>query len=153
MLEGCVMWKCGMAFFMGDFYLVYRYMKTIILFWSKSCGACTNFKPTWDKIKEKLANTDIEVKEYELGTGKKDNDSAQAEKKYDVQYIPTIIIETDGNGTQYKGPRTQNAIIAAVGGPVQCGGAQLKEEEELYYKMKYLKYKAKYLELSDNLKN
>jgi hypothetical protein len=84
-------------------------------------------------------------------------------KEAGVNGFPTIRLTVDGKTSDYNGERTVDSIIGAVSGQSggyyqydqsgqyggQRGGKVIldDDEDDEYYKMKYLKYKAKYLKL------
>lgn len=121
--------------------------KTVVqLFYADWCGHCQNFKPEWQKFKELANKNNIKVEEYEA-----DKDKQKVEEA-DVNGFPTIRI----NKEDYNGQRTAEAILAYIKGDKmdggeykQCGGKRQKKSlnphHEDYYKIKYYKYKAKYL--------
>ena len=125
----------------------------VTLYYAEWCGHCQRFKPEWEKLKTMLKAKNIPVAEYEA-----DNKGGKNPGKIpqDIRGDPTIVV----NGEVYNGERTAQAIMRKVignnqvsnsGGYQQCGGGKKKkfmsyEEEEEYYKLKYYKYKAKYIE-------
>ena len=65
------------------------------LFYSSSCGHCTQFKPEWNKIK----NTNYCIfKEYNCQNG---------ECSSDIKFVPTLKI----NNNQYHGDMNYNSIM------------------------------------------
>lgn len=135
-------------------------MKKIILFHAPEwCGHCKTFLPIWESIKEELDPTNKDEDETKYWTVYDDNNKTsqfnEAMEKYEVAGFPTIIIEDTETGEWYKyekKPRTKVAILKELKGDLnlgQSGGG--KNDNDLYFKMKYLKYKAKYLELVDKL--
>jgi len=130
---------------------------TVKLFYADWCGHCHSFKPEWNKLK-KMAGK-IKTEEYEAGN----NEIMEANN---INGYPTIKIFKRGNSEEYRGERTADAILSYInsqrgGGDGngscndpdanQCGGGKYKKtprmSENEYYKMKYLKYKAKYMHL------
>jgi len=117
------------------------------------CHYCQEFSPQWEKFKN-MINNKIEAMEYEAS---KDADKVDENK---ITGFPTIMVTKDGNTMQYNGPRNADALYnfvvnGTVGGNAdekykQCGGG-LIYQDEIYYKKKYCKYKAKYMKLKDEL--
>lgn len=120
---------------------------TITLYSAEWCSACKAFKEEWEKLeglakKHNIKTVDIEsevlqklVKEYA--------DKGKTYDDYDlITGFPTIIIKVGNDKTKYEGDRTADAIIKAAKGNIQSGGSI-----NTNYKLKYLKYKAKYMEL------
>lgn len=134
----------------------------VILYSAPWCGHCISFKPEWEKLTEKLKNESISFQHYEEG---KDNAEIEQAK---VKGYPTIMIDDK----EYNGLRTVDAIMAFVKGDnkgsdkmggkyKQCGGAKQgfslraqgggRAKNDEYYKIKYLKYKAKYMKVRSEL--
>lgn len=136
-------------------------MSKISLYYANWCGHCTQFKPEWQKVVDKANQMGIETAAYEHGA------DAKEVKASGVQSFPTIRITVNGKTSDYNGERTVDKIIGAASGKSgqsggysvsqsvgQRGGGQKggkpifgDDEDDEYYKMKYLKYKAKYLRL------
>jgi thiol-disulfide isomerase/thioredoxin len=142
------------------------------LYYANWCGHCKTFKPIWfNEIKPIFAQRNIKCYEYN------DELNADKIEAAGIDGFPTIILTRNGIRTQYNGPRTSNAIISFFGqSPTQplvemnggylnlnldddvdmVGGGghfdddkdDVNEADEEYYKMKYYKYKAKYLKLA-----
>jgi len=114
------------------------------------CGHCVQFQPEWEKLKKQLDN--------KYGGGCWREFEASADKKIiqqaGVHGFPTIRINVGSKEEDYNGNRTASAIMNYIEDTrsgknrssdtkfKQCGGGSNN-----YYKMKYLKYKAKYMEL------
>ena len=134
------------------------------LFYADWCGHCQRFKPEWAKLKKMLEDNGMKWAEYE---SEKDGNKMEEEN---IRGYPTIKITINSNKQEYDGMRNALAILDAIKQPNkmatqnagnsgkfhQCGGARqgftprvknnknaTKNEE--YYKIKYFKYKAKYL--------
>jgi len=118
-------------------------IKVIELYYSDTCGACKVLKrDTWiDDFKNKLKAKGIEIKEFQDGEF----------TNVDITALPTFIFkDINGNMKKVEGAISQEQILKELGGkgdtiknnviPKQCGGGL-----DDYYKMKYLKYKAKYM--------
>lgn len=111
-----------------------------------------------EKLKSKLAETgEYKSKEYES--------EADEVSQAHITSFPTIILFINGKKMEYQGPRTAEDILQALknpnfsGGEVdqliknrykQCGGSK-KDKEVEFFRMKYLKYKAKYMKLKGHL--
>ena len=131
----------------------------VILYHLHGCPPCKRFRganeePSGEWLKlQTLAGGTIEFKEYESSTPEA--------KAAGVKGYPTIVIIKNEEKHEYKGARTAEAILehlhelmgnGKVGGnenkyskiPSQCGGKRDYKNED-YYKIKYLKYKAKYM--------
>ena len=118
-------------------------MSQITLYYANWCGHCQQFKPEWSKVVQKARKNGIKTAEYEHG---KNPDKI---KEADIRGFPTIRIAKGGSSFDYDGERIADKIIeVALSG--QTGGAShvmYGGKSDDYYKMKYLKYKAKYLKL------
>jgi hypothetical protein len=123
----------------------------LILYHTSNCGHCKAFEESgvWEELKNKFK--DIEF------IALKDKDVPE-----DITGVPTIKIFKVSEEKEYSGARTKEAISKWISdfkeGKVkdsknkqdsesesleeQCGGGSNKEE---FYKMKYYKYKAKYI--------
>jgi len=127
---------------------------TVKLYYADWCGHCIKFKPEWEKFKGIADKNGVKTEEYEA-----DKDKQKIEEA-NVSGFPTIKIEISGNKEDYEGPRTAEAIMSHVKGDKkpteggkfnQCGGGGKKHKKSLnpnhesYYKIKYFKYKAKYM--------
>ncbi len=137
----------------------------VILYFAEWCGHCKTFKPEWKKLMQELDKKGIKYKEYE------DSRDEAIIQSAGVKGYPTIKID----GQEYNGNRTADAILEylfsdskdEIGKKYdQCGGGNKKfgftlrpmkggskesAQKDEYYKIKYLKYKAKYMLLRDEL--
>lgn len=113
----------------------------IELYYANWCGHCTRFKPVWEEMKPELEDMGVSCYEYE------DSQDSAKVKAANVQGFPTIRVTQNGITADYDGPRTKEAIMSVFSG--QGGGARQMDDDddEEYYKMKYYKYKRKYLDL------
>jgi thiol-disulfide isomerase/thioredoxin len=135
---------------------------TISLYKADWCGHCKRFIPEWEKLKKAAESIEgLTVKTCD----DKNNASEIAELKNKGLFhgYPTIII-TKSTDEEYDGPRTASDILEKLGFKEQvlqkggnpdevhpqCGGATNTNQ---YYKMKYLKYKAKYMLARSRLEN
>ena len=134
------------------------------LFFANWCGHCIKFKPEWATLKKMLDDKGIKWNEYEA-----DKDANKMEEE-NIRGYPTIRITVGGNKQEYNGERSAKAIFNVIMNPNkiliqeagkmnQCGGVRhgftprirnnnrnnhnIKDDE--YYKIKYMKYKAKYM--------
>jgi len=106
----------------------------ITLYHASWCPHCTTFMSEWQKLKTQLGGK-VQFEEYEDGANK---DVINANG---ITGFPTIKLDThDGKKVEYSGPRTADALIAYMQSPPQSGGAKNN-------KIKYFKYKAKYMRL------
>lgn len=126
---------------------------TVELYYATWCGHCKNFKGEWEKLKQELAKKGYSFGEYE------DEQDRQKIEEENIQGYPTILISKNGKKEEYNGPRTSNDIMDFVSGKSgnadnsnskfkQCGGASNRKtprKSNEYWKLKYLKYKAKYM--------
>ena len=133
---------------------------TITLYKADWCGHCKRFVPEWEKLKkaaEKIPNLTVKTCDDKNNA----DEIAQLKSKGLFKGFPTIII-TRGTDEEYDGPRTASDILEKLGFkeeltqnggnnkiPPQCGGSK----DNQYYKMKYLKYKAKYMLARSRLEN
>lgn len=143
---------------------------TVTLYYATWCGHCQDFKAEWDKLKN--SKTDATFEEYEDG-----QDKAKMEADNIRGYPTIKItkggkcVEYNGNRTakdiiyfltngmnaaqdRQKGKKNlaeQDAEFDQCGGLNQCGGSRNKKSKRITdddkYKIKYLKYKAKYMKL------
>lgn len=139
-------------------------MTKIELFYANWCPHCVSFHDEWNKLEGMLKGTKIQAAKYE------ESENPQKMEEEGVKGYPTIKITTAGKSVEYKGDRTAEAIYSAVTGKTksvqtageykQCGGkrkggfnrAQAKTKDEDHYKIKYMKYKAKYMKLRSNMR-
>lgn len=131
-------------------------MKVLVqLYYANWCGHCVRFKPEWEKLKKMVENDpDIVLEDYE---SEKNSQKIQDEG---ISGYPTILVVVGDKKTEYNGPRTAEALLKYIkegecesdGSFKQCGGGG----GEMYggksglnspYKIKYLKYKAKYMKM------
>ncbi len=137
----------------------------IYLYYANWCGHCVQFKPEWEKIKAEIDKAKKEGKmityeEYEDGANK------DVMEREGIGGYPTIRIKKNGEMKEYTGPRNAKVILEILfdkseqqtgddSGFKQCGGGKLEKSKrynDREYKIKYLKYKAKYLKLHSNLR-
>ena len=131
----------------------------IILYHASWCGYCIKFMREWNKF---VKQTKYEAEAIE-------DQNISEEERETLTGFPTIRIIIDGIKYNYEGERTVKDLNEAIEtkkglvpankveeesegqkgegqkGEGQTGGRQ--DENSDYYKMKYLKYKAKYLKL------
>jgi len=108
----------------------------ITLYYADWCGYCEMFKSEWNKLKKIISDKNLKITTMEYESKRIDQ-----EKKDMIQGYPTIIIDKNNKKYVYNGDRTAEKIIEElVGQTVQKGGANSD-----YYKLKYLKYKTKYM--------
>ncbi len=129
----------------------------VVLYYADWCGHCKTFKPEWEKLKEMCKEKGIKYADYEA-----DRNVAEIEAA-NIKGFPTIMV----NGREYNGPREAKAIFYKLtskgndnddgnGKFKQCGGGKLgfsPRRNGNYYKIKYLKYKAKFMKLKANEDN
>ena len=139
----------------------------VILYATESCPHCINFKPEWEKLTKLLEKEGISFRKV----------NAELEQiPNDVYGFPTLRID----GKDYKGPRIAESILnhTKTGGKddkqpgdkySQCGGgsggftprkfnkknvsSKNDANDDEYYKIKYFKYKAKYMKLRSLIEN
>ncbi len=75
----------------------------IILFKADWCGHCTNFKPTWDKVKE------IYNKKFNFIVYDADKQKDKFEE-YKVDAFPTVLVKNGSNIIPYNGERSIEEI-------------------------------------------
>lgn len=119
--------------------------QSITLYHASWCPHCVNFMPIWNELKPQLAKIGVKYAEYESDANAVEVDKAN------IRSFPTIKINKGNKVYDYAGPRTVDAIMAEFSG--QRGGKLNKVygNDDEYYKIKYLKYKAKYFKLKDTL--
>lgn len=126
------------------------------LYHANWCGHCKSFMPEWEKFVEEAEKNGVTCESFEADKDKQEVEQAN------ISGFPTIVIITNGTKEDYNGPRTAQAIMShikgektsapAAGGKLnQCGGSRTRQRKSLnpnhekYYKIKYFKYKAKYM--------
>lgn len=133
---------------------------SVTLYYAHWCGHCQVFKPEWAKLEK-----NVEEHNKKVGKGiikcvsKEDSQMTEADKAK-ISGFPTIVITKNGKSYTYQGERKADQIMRELLGSVdytqlqkvQEGGRRSKthshygkKNSDEYYKMKYLKYKAKYL--------
>lgn len=80
---------------------------TLALFYSHSCGHCTNFMPTWNTLKQKLQG---KIGFFELEGAHPDM------PKFGIQGFPTVRlyggrVDPQGRFAKYEGNRTEQDIL------------------------------------------
>lgn len=117
-------------------------MLEVRLYYANWCPHCVSFKDTWNQFKEKMGDK-IKITEYEDEELKKGNlpTNVLDDKENYFDGFPTVLYIRGNNVEKFEEQRTLENLIAKTG--IQLGGAKGEE----YYKMKYFKYKAKYLKL------
>lgn len=65
----------------------------LIDFYAEWCGPCKEMSPIIDELKARMGDR-IEIKKVDVGDGSEE--ARQSAIKYHLQYVPTIIIERDG---------------------------------------------------------
>jgi thiol-disulfide isomerase/thioredoxin len=137
------------------------------LFKSKNCMWCIKLIPEWKKFEEMVntnpKNSYIKVNVYEATDKDNRYGDRMAEKNYDFQGVPTIMINIeDGESIKYEQDRKAETILAFIEEKVaefkksQNGGKRKIHKKNMnatninaindaQYELKYYKYKAKYL--------
>lgn len=79
-------------------------------FWAAWCGPCKIMHPIVEEI-EKTYQGKVEVLKYNVD----ENENAELVQKYQVQAMPTYIIEKDGQVVQqFVGAQSKSAITNAL---------------------------------------
>lgn len=112
---------------------------TVTLYHAKWCPPCKAFFPIWKKAKDTNAfGNDIKMVSYEATA------NPDIMNQNDIKGFPTIRISRNNMTEEYTGARTIEGLRAAInnqdGGGCSCGS-----------RSKYMKYKAKYMELKNKL--
>ena len=114
---------------------------TVTLYWAEWCKYCTEFKPIWEELKNKVSEdkdiaSKIEFKDFE--------ESRDKEETKNINGFPTIFIGDE----QYNEQRTLLNLMSTIKKKlnIQNGG----DQDNYFYK--YLKYKTKYYNLLKNYK-
>ena len=136
------------------------------LYYAEWCHHCEVFLSEWDNVLVPMLQKEgITAIKYEE---KKDSQKIEDEN---IQGYPTIKITKNGTTTEYNGPRKAELILDFIkngnltkiqGGKFdQCGGSlnknfsyrkkKIDNNDDELYKIKYLKYKAKYMKLRSEL--
>lgn len=62
-------------------------------FYAEWCGPCHQQSPIIDKLKEKMGDQ-VDIRKIDVGVDSEQ--TRQYAAKYDIQFVPTLIIEKDG---------------------------------------------------------
>ncbi len=129
--------------------------KVVTLYYADWCGHCQSLKPEWAVLEQKIIEKNKEG--YNIICVKKEEREMTEDEKAKIEGYPTIIITNGDVTVQYQGSRTSQAILDAVlsdaitsslrGGGRSKTHSHYGKDSDAYYKMKYLKYKAKYFKL------
>jgi thiol-disulfide isomerase/thioredoxin len=125
-------------------------MTSIVLFYATWCGHCNEFRPTWEIIKQWCQSHNVVAKEYEskevdvMTTQPSQNTSGVPMNMIDG--FPAIFIVKNGN-IEHVDKRDKDYILRLLGGgvPLQSERPIIQNGGGSDFKMKYLKYKKKYL--------
>ena len=145
--------------------------RTIILYKAEWCGHCVQFNKNWKIIKERIDdirknNKMVSYEEYDA-----DKDPEKIEEA-GIEGFPTIQIKIGDKVAEYGGsrddvdnimdtllksnPDQQAATDQDAQKYGQCGGKRKNKKSKRLsqndYKIKYIKYKAKYFKLLSNMK-
>jgi protein disulfide-isomerase-like protein len=83
--------------------------KDVTLYYAPWCGHCKNLMPEWVKVEHALkAHPHVRVNKINS------EENPHLAHREGVKGYPTIILQTEGKKTQYKGDRTANDIISFV---------------------------------------
>jgi thioredoxin 1 len=61
-------------------------------FFAEWCGPCHQQSPIIDRLKEKMGDT-VDIRKIDVGVDSEQ--TRQYAAKYDIQFVPTIVIEKD----------------------------------------------------------
>lgn len=81
----------------------------VILCKASWCGHCKKFMPVWEEVSKALKD------EADFVTYDSEDDKDKM-KELGVKGFPTVYREVDGERTEFKGPRTADALKAFVRG-------------------------------------
>lgn len=62
-------------------------------FYAEWCGPCHQQSPIIDKLKQKMGDK-VEIRKIDVGIDSEQ--TRQYAAKYDIQFVPTLVIEKDG---------------------------------------------------------
>ena len=62
-------------------------------FYAEWCGPCHQQSPIIDKLKQKMGDH-VEIKKIDVGIDSEQ--TRQYAARYDIQFVPTLVIEKDG---------------------------------------------------------
>jgi len=65
----------------------------LIDFYAEWCGPCKEMTPVIEELKARMGDR-VEIRKVDVGDGSEE--ARQSAIKYKLQYVPTIIIERDG---------------------------------------------------------
>ena len=130
--------------------------KKLTLYHAKWCGHCVNYMDEWSTLKKTINNMSggkIIIEDYEQTV------SPELMKNNNINSFPTLVYEV--NGVKKNIQRDSDTVIQELfenkdmkGGGSSCNGCKncsnCLGREQFMYKQKYLKYKEKYLQLSNN---
>ena len=137
----------------GNYFIIYLYMvKTLELYYADWCGHCTSYKPEWAAITKVLNKNNIETAQYEHGEHKVKMENEG------INSFPTLIYTNENGQKEIILDRSSAGIFdklnitpSMLGGGCTCssGNCHIHKggNNDIIYKNKYLKYKAKYIEL------
>lgn len=122
-------------------------MNKITLYHAEWCGHCVKFMPVWNELVKKIKSDKLDIE-----TVKFEENNIPEEDREKVEGYPTIIINHGNKEYPYEGKRTIEALLGIFG---QVGGSKKVKvsKSDEHYKVKYMKYKAKYMELRNTLEN
>lgn len=66
-------------------------------FFAEWCGPCHQQSPIIDELKQRMGDQ-VEIKKIDVGVDSEQ--TRQYAAKYDIQFVPTLIIEKDGKLVQ-----------------------------------------------------
>ena len=135
----------------------------LVLYYANWCGACVNYKPEWNALKQILNKNGVKTKEYE------ETQNKQIMEKELINSYPTLKIHYGSGDTKVLQSRDINYVLSEFNiTPNQMGGggcgcrtskkskskkSKSKKSEDENYKKKYQEYKKKYINLKKELIN
>lgn len=106
----------------------------LTLFHMNGCGPCAMFRPEWNKLVAKLANTkNIGVNEVEMNQMGDLSEKERSINGQEIEGFPTLKIVIDRKEYAYAGARNADAILQFILKNMKhqlYGGADEEEEDE-----------------------
>lgn len=81
----------------------------VTYYYMAQCPHCINFMPEWEKFTKLAAKDNITTRKVEATP-----DNSEEMNKLGIKGYPTVIIEKNGQKTEYSGPREADALLAAA---------------------------------------
>ena len=81
---------------------------TLVLLHSNSCGHCHTLRPTWDKVKKSLSQSNPNISVVEL-----EHSQIDTQQFPNIKGYPTIVlVKPNGQRFEYSGDRSFDSIVS-----------------------------------------